>query len=138
MLYIDSINAIDLNAIAFTYDVDVQVYTYLVKNFNNYSKENNLDINIHLNLITPANSTTEINDYGNFLESLLIKKTLKYDLIFYDNIYSFRYGAHLINLYDILPKEHINMYNPQITSQSCAYQDEIVGLVTIIKKNYLL
>ncbi|OUM61738.1 hypothetical protein PIROE2DRAFT_12195, partial [Piromyces sp. E2] len=130
-------NAIDLNAIAFTYDIDIQIYTYLVKHFNKYSKENELNITLHLNLITTSNSTSEINYYGSMLESLLLKHDVKYDFIFYDNIYSSRYGPHLLSLNELLTKRHINMYNTEITKQSCSYQDKLVGLPIMLDYSVL-
>jgi len=63
------------------------------------------------------------------IDNLLQKKTKKYDIFFYYGTYTKRYGKYFINLEDWLPKEHIDMYDPQIISKSCLYNNKVVGLV---------
>ncbi|ORX80129.1 periplasmic binding protein-like II [Anaeromyces robustus] len=128
LLYIMISKCVTIDAIAFTYDVSGEVYSFIVNEFNKYSKENNLNVTLKLNLITPSNSTGDINDYGSMVEQLLTKKTTKYDLYFYDNIYSTRFGQHFVSLDKILDKEHINLYNKDVISLSCTYNGEYVGL----------
>ncbi|ORY31687.1 hypothetical protein LY90DRAFT_76374 [Neocallimastix californiae] len=64
------------------------------------------------------------------IESLL-KKSSKYDLYFYDNAYTQTYGPYLLDLKQYLPKEHIDIYNSELLSQSCEYENKLVGLVNI-------
>lgn len=66
------------------------------------------------------------------IDYLLTKGSGKYELIFYDNIYSLRFGEHFLNLRDYLTEEYINMYDERITSQTCVYNDKLVGLVNIL------
>jgi len=125
-------STITLNAIAFSQNGGVGVYEPLINQFNEYSKENYLDINIHLNLFSELNATTEVTDYEEMLDALFLKKNTKYDIIFFDNIYTTRFGPHLLNLNGSISDEILNLYKPGIASQSCIYgEDKWVGLVNI-------
>jgi len=145
ILLIDITKSITLNSIAFTYYEQSQIFTPIINDFNRYSSENHLNITINLNLFTPANSTIDINDYGTMIDTLLKKRPPKYDLYFYDNAYSQKYGLYLLNLEKKLPEEHIKMYNASYVNQTCSYIGEneykIVGLVIriliIIKYKFL-
>lgn len=105
------------------------MYSPCVNDFNEYAKENNLNITLQLNLFSELNSTATVRDYETSIDSLFQRKSSKYDLIFYDNIYSKRFGSHLINLNDILSKDHIDMYMEGVASQTCFYENKLVGLV---------
>jgi len=137
-------NKVTINALAYTYFPENQIYTDLINNFNNYAKDENKDIKLELNLLTPANSSNNINDYGLFLESVLQKETVKnenaknfnYDIIFYDPIYSYRFGPYLLDLKKILPKSHIDMYNQKILNETSFYEDKLVGIVSKTKFSY--
>lgn len=90
-----------------------------------------------------TNSSGYITDYGEMLETVLKKKKPKYDLFFYDYIYSQKFGQYLLDLEEWIPKKHIDLYNEKILKDTCLYWDKnkyrLVGLV--IKKqlfiNYL-
>jgi len=89
-----------------------------------------------------ANGTNAINDYGSMVETYLRKKDSKkkiviYDILFYDIVYSHRFGPYLLNLYDILPKDHIDMYHPKVIQESCNFKDKIVGLPVYLDYMYL-
>jgi len=129
----DRINAITINAIAYTYTEETHIYTPLVNEFNKYSIENNLNITINLIIFTPMNSSSGVDDFGSMIETLFKKSSDKYDLYFYDNIYSRRFEPYLIDLKDKLPEDYINEYNPNIISQACTYNNKIVGLVNTSK-----
>ena len=107
------------------------MFSPLTYHFNKYSERNNLNIKLHLNLITVTNSTILINDYGTTIDSILSKKLDKYDIYFYDNIYTKRFGDHFIKLNERLPKEHIEMYNSGIAPEVCILKDKWVALVCI-------
>jgi len=118
------INALTLNAI-----VDPNLTdqcNFLINMFNIYATENNIDITIRLTVMSPENTA---NDYATAMELLLNKKSLKYDLYFYDSVYSAKFGKHFTNLYEYLPREHINMYNSNIISNSCIYNSHLIGLI---------
>ncbi|KAL6608384.1 periplasmic binding protein-like II [Neocallimastix sp. 'constans'] len=58
-----------------------------------------------------------------------MNKKFEYDIIFYDNVYTTRFGQHLANLKGLIPDEHIDLYKPGIASRSCVYgKDKWVGL----------
>jgi len=50
-------------------------------------------------------------------------------LYFYDNMYSPQFGPYFYDLKELLPKEHINMYESELIKQSCYYENKLVGLV---------
>ena len=81
-------------------------------------------------LLTPTNSTNHANDYGSVVESFLKnKKKNNYDIIFYDNIYTTKFGSYLLNLKDYLNETHIKFYDSRVINQTCTYKDRLVGLV---------
>eukprot|EP00833_Pecoramyces_ruminatium_P013802 jgi/Orpsp1_1/1187834/evm.model.d7180000060488.1 len=121
-------NNVILNAIAYSHHVEGQIYTPLVSEFNKYSKENNLNITLNINLLTLNNATFSVGGYGTTVESLLQKKSDKYDLYFYDNLYAKRLSPHLLNLKNYLPEDHIKMYTPGIASQTSVFNGKWVGL----------
>ena len=123
--------AIQLNGIVFAYIEELQYFTVFANKFNEYTRNNNIDINLHIELYTPNNSTSYASDYGSTLEALLNKGSTKYDLIFYDTMYSPRYSNLLEDLRYWLPEEHISMYSSGIASQSCTYKGKWVGLVKL-------
>ncbi|ORX51135.1 hypothetical protein BCR36DRAFT_370082 [Piromyces finnis] len=125
-----------INAIAFTYNTDFE-YIDLIKKFNSQAEEKGLDVEVKLNLLTMANATLQINDYGTTIETMLKKKNGKYDIIFYDNVYPVRYGPYLVDLRTVLPKEHIDMYSSGIASETCTYNDKWVGLPVEVDFNAL-
>ncbi|OUM61936.1 hypothetical protein PIROE2DRAFT_11901 [Piromyces sp. E2] len=134
---------VTINAIAFSYYDQNQIYTYIAEKFNKYSEDNNLNIELNLNLLTLSNSTSNINDYGSFLESYFRKNENEnpesqiYDIVFYDAIYSNRYGPYLLNLREALPHDHIDLYNQKILNESCSYKNSIVGLPVYLDFTYL-
>jgi len=101
---------IQITALANSYSPDDQSYNYIVNSFNEYSKKENLGIKLDLNLITSANSTNFIYDYGTTIEEILSKGRDKYDIYFYDLVYTKRFGKYFVNLGDKLPQEHLDMY----------------------------
>ncbi|ORX46946.1 hypothetical protein BCR36DRAFT_413887 [Piromyces finnis] len=109
----------------------------MIDKFNSLSEEKGLDVEVKLNLLTLANATQLINDYGTTIETMLKKKNGKYDIIFYDNVYPVRYGPYLVDLRTVLPKEHIDMYSSGIASETCTYNDKWVGLPVEVDFNAL-
>eukprot|EP00833_Pecoramyces_ruminatium_P004364 jgi/Orpsp1_1/1178396/evm.model.c7180000065111.1 len=94
--------------------------------FNTYAKENNLDITLNLDLFTSENSTSLVTDYEAMLTALI--ESDKYDLYFYDNIYTTKFGENLLNLKEWVSEEHLNLYASGVASQSCVYKNKWVGL----------
>ncbi|ORX76101.1 hypothetical protein BCR32DRAFT_271475 [Anaeromyces robustus] len=130
-------NAITINALAYSHNVDGQIYTPLVYEFNRYSNSHNLNITLNINLLTLDNTTFNVGGYGSTVETLLKKKSEKYDIYFYDNLYAKRFEPYLLNLKDHLPEEHIEMYKPGIASQTSVFNNKWVGLPVSIEYTVL-
>ena len=121
-----------------SYDGAESLYNSLVDEFNKYAKEENLNVELKLLLYTSKNASLVVNDYGTTLEYLLSKKSNKYDIIFYDVMYSHRYSPYLLDLGIRLPSKHISLYSSGIASQTCKYNDKWIGLVCNLHRTYKL
>ncbi|ORX42201.1 periplasmic binding protein-like II [Piromyces finnis] len=128
LIQIYSINGVTLNIICFSYSEDSQPFTPLADSFNNYSKENNLDITIKLHMLSNLNVTNNIEDYVSLLDSLFKKKDEKYDIYFYETTFITDYDLYLLDLKKIIPEEHIKMFNPDFVEQYCTINDKLIGL----------
>jgi len=120
---------LELNAIAYFVDGNNQIYTPIVNAFNEYAEMEELDIHVNLNFFSPQNSTVESEDFEATVESLLKKPGEKYDIYFYDSLYTQIYAPYLYNLRELLPDDYIDIYDSNILSETCKYNDAIVGLV---------
>lgn len=79
--------------------------------------------------MTNSNFTIEVKDYEGLLDSLLNKKSIKYDIYFFDNIFTFKYGPHLMDLDEFLSKNQIDLYKDGVASKTCIYDGKWVALV---------
>jgi len=120
---------IELTALGISYSDDSEFYTYLFKEFNEYKKKNNLDINIDLTVISQNNSTASPLAFKTQLSSLHKKKKKTYDLIFYDIQDLKDMDKYFIDLNKYLDKDHISMYDPDILSVACIRNNLLIGLV---------
>jgi len=100
-----------------------------VDDFNQYTKENDIDIQAELNLMTINTVSNSLGNSYLMIEQLLKKKNNKYDIYFYDVSYGNQYSPYLIDLKEVLPEEHINMYNKYILTEICTNNDKLIGLV---------
>ena len=135
--YIDFTKAITVNAIAFSYTEKSSFYNTLTNAFNEYSRINNLDINLQLNILTPENSTTDITNYSSYLESLLAKKTPKYDIYFHYSSNSNIYFEHLVNLKQYFSDSYIEKFEKASITGSI-FNNSLVGLVNINKSIFVV
>eukprot|EP00833_Pecoramyces_ruminatium_P007996 jgi/Orpsp1_1/1182028/evm.model.c7180000079572.2 len=110
---------IELSACAYSIESTGDTFKLYVNGFNNYAKKNNIDVKVNLNLISNTNFTYSIDNYNEMVESLLKKKSNKYDIYFYDYSYSFKYCPYLLDLQNGIPKSHIDMYDKHILDLSC-------------------
>jgi len=91
---------------------------------------------VDLIVLTPGNSTSNIENYGTTIESLLVKKSEKYDIYFFYASYPKKYGEHFIDLREYLPKESIEIFDKSILLNQCSsYNNKLVGLVMYIYEN---
>ena len=100
-----------------------------VDDFNQYTKENNINIQAELTLMTINTVSNSLGNSYLMIEQLLKKKNNKYDIYFYDVSYGKQYSPYLIDLKKVLPEEHINMYNKYILAEICINDDKLIGLV---------
>eukprot|EP00833_Pecoramyces_ruminatium_P004711 jgi/Orpsp1_1/1178743/evm.model.c7180000066564.2 len=128
---------IDINAVAFSGNGAAPLYSNFINDFNTYSKENNLNINLNLNFVSNVNLVNGDVEYESFLDTLFMKKSKKYDIIFFDNIYRAKFGSYMLDLKNLLPKEHIDMYMEGIANQTCIFNNRIIGLPVVIDFNIL-
>ncbi|OUM63393.1 hypothetical protein PIROE2DRAFT_61324 [Piromyces sp. E2] len=115
------------------------MYLPIIQQFNTYAKDNNLDIKINLNYISDLNSTVSVINYEETLESLFRKESDKYDIIFFDNIFTTRFGPYLLNLKGTILDKLIDIYKPGIASKSCVYGEDKWPMnvdFTVLYSNY--
>eukprot|EP00833_Pecoramyces_ruminatium_P001306 jgi/Orpsp1_1/1175338/evm.model.c7180000053445.1 len=117
-----------LNALAFVRIKNYEIPSLLTNEFNEYSERNNLNITINLILITPDNSTKNEDDFCSFLDFTLKRKTTKYDIIFYNNVYIQRFEDHFIDLYKLLPENHIQMFKNIRNYEVFFLNNKLIGL----------
>ncbi|ORX62519.1 periplasmic binding protein-like II, partial [Anaeromyces robustus] len=79
----------------FVYD---GLYQELTESFNQYSSDNNLNIQLETVLFSDLNVTYAVNEYGSTIESLLLKKSKKYDIYCFDPVYNSVYAKNLDDL----------------------------------------
>jgi len=120
---------IELNAAVYTLSSGSGTFNYYVDSFNEYSKNNNLNITIKLEMMTELNSDFSLNNENDRTQYLLNKKHSKYDIFFFDNMYTSQNAPYLLKLDQYLPKEHIDMYNKHILSQIGYHEGHLVALV---------
>ncbi|OUM56508.1 hypothetical protein PIROE2DRAFT_18865 [Piromyces sp. E2] len=126
--YTHKCNAITINALAISENGIRYSYESLKNEFKKYATENDLDIDLMIELHTNSNFTVLTSDFEQLIISLFKKKSTKYDIIFYDHIYTTKFGSYLENLKNYLPKNHIEMYESRILKITSFYGDQLVGL----------
>jgi len=118
-----------LKAIALSY-YEAEEFS-IVKQFNNFAKENGIDIRVKVDICSQTNSSLFVDDYGSEIEFLMKRKSNKYDIIFYDVMYSPRYAPYFLDLSQYLPKDHMALYSSTVANQTCTYEGKWVGLVSL-------
>jgi len=84
-----------------------------------------------MEILTSENSTSDVSNYGFAVESLLAKKSKKYDIYFFLSGNTKSSGQHFVNLEEWLSKEYIDMFDSGLLSGSCIYNGHVVGFVII-------
>jgi len=116
---------IELNILTNNLNPDGQPYVNIIKDFDEYSLKNKLNITVSL---TTDKHGTDVDYYESMVESLLKKKNPKYDLYFYDNSFTSEYGEYLLDLNNRISEEHLKLFHPDILSGSCMYKNKLVGI----------
>ncbi|KAL6628363.1 periplasmic binding protein-like II, partial [Neocallimastix sp. 'constans'] len=118
----------------FIYD---QIYNDLVSEFNKYAKAKNLDIELDMILFSNQNTTFELNNYDSTIDSLISRRSKKYDIYCFDPLYTKKYTSFMINLNDILPEEHMELYNHGDAKKTCYSNNQWAGLPLFQKYSIL-
>ena len=126
---LEIINGIKVKLAIFSYFEYVNIYHDLIVSFNNYSKENHLDIIAEMHLFSEKNMTLGQDDFASSIDLLLNRKSIKYDMYTYDICHTKRYSYHFIDLKKWMPEEHLNLYLSGEGSKICTYNNKWVGMV---------
>jgi len=126
---IEVINCITINIISIGFYKNNDYQVNVVKKFNKYSKENNLEIDLKLNIFTEDNYTGSYFSYGDVIESVLKKSKTKYDIYTYDNAFVLKFGSYFLDLKEYLSEDLIKLYNKKIISYTCIYKNKLIALV---------
>jgi len=135
LLFFEFLNfcySITIEFIASVYDVGDDFQEVIVSGFNRYSKEHNLDIEIHRTSLSSLNSTKHVNDYAAFIEAKLKKKNKDIDIIFIDNIYANRFVDHVADLSKYLSKDIIDSYSTGIAPKIGYVGEKLVTMPIFI------
>ncbi|OUM63564.1 hypothetical protein PIROE2DRAFT_9844, partial [Piromyces sp. E2] len=132
-----AVNAINITAIAYAYSEDSQFYTPLINSFNEYSKEQGLDINVQLTFLSNSNTTRSLGDYISLLNLYFKKKSTLYDIYFYETDYSENYDQYLLDLKNRIPEEHIKLLDQGIINDKCILNGKLIGLPITLSASVL-
>jgi len=117
-----------INIIAFTVEQNGPMLEAYVEGFNQYTMENNIDITADINLMTINSVANSLANSYLMIESLLKKKTNKYDIYFYDVSYGKQYSPYLLDLREVLPEEQKNYLNKIILKKIFILKGKLFGL----------
>jgi len=97
--------------------------------FIEYTKKNNLDIQINYNVLTPWTSTINVQDYSSMVEQIIKGKSNKYDVFFYYGAYTRKYANYFEDITKYVSKEIIEQYDENLLRETCSSDDnELVAL----------
>jgi len=130
------VNGITVNFFGFACEANDNYLEGLVSDFNEYSNNNNLDIDVHKILISSANSTTSIDEYSNSIEALLNKGSDKYDLLMINSLYVNHLRDFIAELDKYVSKDIIDKYIKGVTSKIGFIDDKLLAIVYIYNYYY--
>ncbi|ORX83695.1 periplasmic binding protein-like II [Anaeromyces robustus] len=82
-----------------------------------------------MTVFSSDNVTFGIADYESVIESLLAKNTKKYDIFTYDPLYIEKYSHNFLDVKDLVPKEHLELYSHGDAKKTCVNsKNEWIGL----------
>eukprot|EP00833_Pecoramyces_ruminatium_P012208 jgi/Orpsp1_1/1186240/evm.model.d7180000049123.1 len=117
------------------YDFTVydDLYNTLTNDFNQYSKNNKLDIELEMTLFSDKNSTSGTDTYSSTVDAYLRKKSKVYDMYVYDPIFTRVYSSHFIDLKEWLNKDILKLFMDGDASKISTYKGKWVSLPVFIK-----
>ncbi|KAL6625309.1 periplasmic binding protein-like II, partial [Neocallimastix sp. 'constans'] len=119
---------VKLNSVVLAFSPEDKFFQLIEKDFNNYAIENSLDIQLNVTLYTFNNSLDLENDYRSTIEYIQNNDSTKYDIYFFDIIYSSKYYEILLELDDVIPESHFLLYSSGIAPYICKYNGKWIGL----------
>jgi len=117
--------------ISYSFFSNENIFQSIKQNFNDYAIKNNLNITLNINLFSSKNSTQNINNFHSSIETLIDKKSDKYDLFTFDPIYIRNLYPYFIDLKEWLPSEYIDWFSLNNIDKICTYENKWIGLVSI-------
>jgi len=115
---------------ASSYDVGDDYQELIISDFNRYAKEHHLDINIHRTVLSYVNSSVYMEDFANYIESILHKNSIDYDIILIDHIYVNRFANYAADLSQYMSKEVLDQYASGIAPKIGYVGDKLVTMVS--------
>jgi len=127
---------ISVNFVTDSYNVMDDAFKALINEFNKYSDERNLDIELVMTYFTDSNDTIGYNDYSSTL-SLFTKKNNKYDVFAYDPLYLNIFSPYLLELDEYLPKELMDLYSSEVNKKLVYHDGHYRGLPLMLMLSVL-
>jgi len=121
---------ITLNALGISLSDNSEFYNSLLREFNRYSKEQELNIDINLITLSDSNSSVSLVDSIALIGQLYAKKQIKYDIVFYYNLDLQNFDKYFVDLSRWIDPDILQMYDPNIVSDICKKNNKLVGLVS--------
>jgi len=102
----------------------------IINEFNDYAKENNIDIYLNEIYLSKKNTTINMLNLSSSLESLLLKGSTKYDLIMISPIYLYRFENSVEDLKKYISKDILDLYSNKNVKSIGTKNNKIMGLVS--------
>ncbi|ORX83696.1 periplasmic binding protein-like II, partial [Anaeromyces robustus] len=137
LLYTDNIKAdsinngnITLHIIGSSILTFGDIYHAVADDFELHKKELGLEnVKLDMTVFSSENITFDIADYESVIDSLLAKNTKKYDIFTYDPLYIEKYSENFMDVKDLVPKEHLELYSHGDAKKTCVNsKNEWIGL----------
>ncbi|KAG4083846.1 periplasmic binding protein-like II [Neocallimastix lanati (nom. inval.)] len=100
----------------------------IINEFNDYAKENNIDIYLNEIYLSKKNTTINMLNLSSSLESLLLKGSTKYDLIMISPIYLYRFENSVEDLKKYISKDILDLYSNKNVKSIGTKNNKIMGL----------
>jgi len=106
----------------------------MIKEFNEYGASKN--ITLEFTFLTEVNSSYDVNDYGAMINSLLYKRSTKYDIFIYFDIFNEVYAPHFIDLKKHLDDHFISTFLPELIERA-TFNNELKAVPCQVNTNVL-
>eukprot|EP00833_Pecoramyces_ruminatium_P015948 jgi/Orpsp1_1/1189980/evm.model.d7180000075904.1 len=106
------------------------IYHAFIRDWEKHKKEYDLEhVKLDVTVFSSENTTFDIADYESVVDSLLLKRSKKYDIFTYDPLYIDRYSYNFMDVKDLIPKEHLDLYRYGDARKTCVNsKNEWIGL----------